>query len=59
MFAKSIFASRTFWVNVMSLAVVIIDYLLGANWLPPEALGVLATVNIGLRAVTSTAVTLR
>lgn len=43
----------------MSLAVVIIDYLLGANWLPPEALGVLATVNIGLRAVTSTAVTLR
>jgi hypothetical protein len=56
--AKSIFASKTFWVNALTLAATILGSLSGV--LPPEAApyvaGVLSVVNIMLRVVTDSPV---
>ena len=55
---KSIFESRTFWLNLASLIAVVIDQVGGYGWIPEEAMAVLATINIGLRAITSQPVAL-
>jgi len=51
---KSIFQSKTFWANVLGIAVMF------ANVLPPKYSGMaLAAINIALRTVTTEPVTLK
>lgn len=57
---KSLFASKTFWFNVLSGAAQVLGYadgLIPPQYAPFVALGH-AVLNIALRAVTSTPVTL-
>lgn len=43
-------ASKTLWVNALTLVVVLIDQLMSANLLGPTALSILAIVNMLLRS---------
>lgn len=56
---KSIFASKTFWFNVLALAVQAGQAVLGMNIIPePWGAVVQGVVNIGLRYVTTQGVSL-
>ena len=55
--SKSIFASRTFWVNVVSTSLEVAQALSGTQVVPPGALAVTTNLlNITLRLLTSQAV---
>ena len=51
--AKSIFASRMFWLNALTFLAAVIDQVMGTGLVPAEALAVLGALNIGLRAITT------
>jgi len=51
--AKSIFASKTFWVNALIFIAAVIDQVMGTGLVPAEALAVLGALNIGIRAITT------
>ena len=55
--SKSIFASKIFWVNLLTAAAELTQVLSGTTLLPPGTLAIAASViNIGLRIVTNSAV---
>ena len=55
---KSIFQSKTFWVNVLGAGAAVLNGPLGAD-VPPEALAaIVAALNIAVRFVTSEPVSL-
>ena len=59
---KSILASKTFWVNMITIAVVILNRntkVVDPLLIEPLAVVILPFVNIGLRAVTKEAVRLK
>lgn len=47
------YASKTLWVNILSVLGVVVDQLMGAGILGPKAMAILGVVNVGLRAITS------
>ena len=57
--SKSIFASKTFWLNLIAAVIACVQALNGAPWFDPSIqAAVLAVANIGMRFLTSQAVTL-
>ena len=59
---KSILASRTFWVNLLTVVVVILNRnakVVDPALIEPLAVVILPFVNIGLRAITKSAVSLK
>jgi len=55
---KSIFTSKTFWVNVVALVAMIVQGITGHEYLSIETQGtILAVINIVLRTITKDAVT--
>lgn len=59
---KSILVSKTFWVNVITVVVVILNRntkVVDPALIEPLAVVVLPFVNIGLRAITKSAVSLK
>lgn len=59
---KSILASKTFWVNMLTIVVVILNRntkVVDPLLVEPLAVVILPFVNIGLRAITKSAVSLR
>lgn len=59
---KSILVSKTFWVNVITVVVVILNRntkVIDPALIEPLAVVVLPFVNIGLRAITKSAVSLK
>lgn len=47
------YASKTLWVNILSVLGVVVDQLMGSGILGPKAMAILGVVNVGLRAITS------
>ena len=59
---KSILASKTFWVNMITIVVVILNRntkVVDPLLIEPLAVVILPFVNIGLRAITKSAVSLK
>lgn len=57
--AKSIFRSKTFWVNAAAAVGLIGQWAVGHHWIAPgDAAFALAIANIGLRIITEQPVTL-
>ena len=59
---KSILASKTFWVNMITIVVVILNRntkVVDPALIEPLAVVILPFVNIGLRAITKSAVSLK
>jgi hypothetical protein len=59
---KSILASKTFWVNMITIVVVILNrktQVVDPLLIEPLAVVILPFVNIGLRAITKSAVSLK
>lgn len=57
--SKPIYQSKTFWVNVVGLIILVLQYFGAVNWVPQADLaGLLGVLNIILRFFTTTAVTL-
>ena len=55
---KSWYTSKTLWVNVLAIAVMIAEYLIVNKIYSPEIHAlVLATINLGLRIITKTGLT--
>ena len=45
--SKSIFASKTFWINALSLILVVLQWLQGQPWIDPQyQVAILTIVNI-------------
>jgi len=47
------YASKTLWVNALSLLGVLVDHVMGLGVLGPTAMAILAAVNVVLRALTT------
>jgi hypothetical protein len=57
--AKSILVSKTFWLNICALAVMLVQMLQGETWFDPTVqAAILAVANAGMRLLTGQPVTL-
>lgn len=55
---KSIFNSKTFWVNVIGIIGIVVQQITGKNLITPELqVAILGLINIVLRSITKEAVT--
>jgi DNA-binding transcriptional regulator YdaS (Cro superfamily) len=56
--AKSIFRSKTFWINLAVFAPLVAQWVTGHHWVAPEdSAMIVAAANIGLRILTNQPVT--
>lgn len=49
---KHWYASKTMWLNIITLGLLVTSHMFGMEYPPEVAIGLLALVNLGLRIVT-------